>query len=223
MGGDDVGDYVSGVIPDGPVHVKICGVTSVDDALACVDAGASSIGVNFIPSSPRRVSVETARAISRAIRDRALVVGVVADLTVEAMRALKDEAGLGCLQLHGEEPPEVLAALLPHAYKALRISNEWDVARAGLYPGEYVLVDAKVEGALGGTGQVFDWDLVRDLATARKLTLAGGLTPENVGDAVRAVHPFAVDVASGVEKSPGKKDVSRVRAFILAARSNQGE
>ncbi|MEO6420660.1 MAG: phosphoribosylanthranilate isomerase [Polyangiaceae bacterium] len=202
------------------VHVKICGVTSVADALACVDAGASSIGLNFIPSSPRCVSAETARAISKSIGARALVVGVVADLTVDAMRALKDEAELGCLQLHGEEPPEVVAALLPHAYKALRISNEWDVARAGLYPGEYVLVDAKVEGALGGTGKTFDWDLVRDLARARKLTLAGGLTPENVVAAVRAVRPFAVDVASGVEaESPRKKDVSRVRAFVLAAHS----
>ena len=204
----------------GVVHVKICGVTSVADALACVEAGASSIGVNFIASSPRCVSVETSRAISVAVGTQALVVGVVADLELGAMRALKDAAGLGCLQLHGNERPEVVAALLPHAYKALRIGGEWDVARAGLYPGEYVLVDAKVEGALGGTGRVFDWDLVRDLATARRLTLAGGLTPENVAAAVRAVRPFAVDVASGVEAgSPRKKDLSRVRDFIQAARS----
>ncbi len=216
-----MGDYVSGVADDVSVHVKICGVTSVEDALACVDAGASSIGVNFVPASPRCVSVETARAISVAVGDRALVVGVVADLTLEAMCALKDDAMLGCLQLHGDEPPETVAALLPHAYKALRIANEWDAARAGLYPGDYLLADAKVKGALGGTGHVFDWDLVRDLATARKLTLAGGLTPENVAAAVRAVRPFAVDVASGVEiaGSPRKKDVSRVREFIRAARS----
>lgn len=202
------------------VHVKICGVTSVEDALACVDAGASSIGVNFIPSSPRRVSAKTARAISIAVGERALVVGVVADLELDAMRALKDDALLGCLQLHGDERPDVVAALLPHAYKALRIATEWDVARAGLYPGVYILVDAKVKGALGGTGRVFDWDLVRDLATARRLTLAGGLTPENVASAVRAVRPFSVDVASGVEAgSPGKKDLSRVRDFIAAARS----
>lgn len=202
------------------VHVKICGVTSVEDALACVDAGASSIGVNFVSSSPRCVSVETARAIAVAVGERALVVGVVADLEVDAMRRLKDEAQLGCLQLHGDERPEVVAALLPHAYKALRIAGEWDVARAGLYPGEYILVDAKVEGVLGGTGRVFDWDLVRDLASARRLTLAGGLTPENVAAAVRAVRPFAVDVASGVEgASPRKKDLSRVRDFIEAARS----
>ena len=202
------------------VHVKICGVTSIADALACVDAGASSIGVSFVPSNPRCVSVETARAISVAVGERALVVGVVADLELDAMRKLKGAAELGCLQLHGDESPVVLAALLPHAYKALRIAGEWDVARAGLYPGEHILVDAKVEGALGGTGRVFDWDLVRDLATARRLTLAGGLTPENVAAAVRAVHPFAVDVASGVEAgSPRKKDLSRVRDFIEAAHS----
>jgi phosphoribosylanthranilate isomerase len=203
------------------VHVKICGVTRVEDALACAGAGASAIGLNFVPSSPRRVTIERARAIADALRresEGTLVVGVVADLSVDEMRALARDAGLGCLQLHGDEPPEALAAVLPHAYKALRVATADDAARAAAYAGEHLLADAKVEGALGGTGATFDWSLVAGLATARKLTLAGGLTPGNVAAAVRAVGPYCVDVASGVESSPGVKDLALVRAFVDAAR-----
>ena len=206
------------------VHVKICGVRSADDARECALLGASSIGINFVPSSPRCVSVETALAIARAVRatgTKAIVVGVVADMTLEAMRALVKDAELDCLQLHGDEPAETLAALLPHAYKATRIATPDDVARARAYPGEYLLVDAKVPGMLGGSGTAFDWTLVKELATERRLTLAGGLDPENVTRAVREVRPYCVDVASGVERagSPGEKDLAKVRAFIEAARA----
>jgi phosphoribosylanthranilate isomerase len=140
-------------------------------------------------------------------------------MTVEAMLDLKSQSGVGCLQLHGDEPPEVLAPLLPHAYKAVRIGGAADVARAATFPGDYLLVDAKVEGALGGTGVRFDWALVQSLARTRMLTLAGGLTPGNVAEAVRAVRPFCVDVASGVERAPGAKDLTLVRAFVAAARA----
>jgi phosphoribosylanthranilate isomerase len=200
------------------MHVKVCGITTVDDALGCVEAGVSSIGVNFVPESPRRVSVETARAIAEAVGKRALVVGVVADLPLAALIELREGAKLGCLQLHGDEAPEALLPLLPHAYKALRIGDADDVRFAERYPGEYLLVDAKVPGALGGTGKTLDFSLVAKLAETRKLTLAGGLTPENVAEAVRAVRPFCVDVASGVERSPGIKDLARVAAFVRAAR-----
>lgn len=202
-----------------PVHVKICGVTTVDDALACVALGASALGVNFVPQSPRRVTVARAREIARAVGDGALVVGVVADLAADDARHLALDAELGCLQLHGDEPPETLSALLPHAYKAIRVADPSDVARARTFPGDYLLVDAKVEGALGGTGATFDWDLVKELARERRLTLAGGLTPENVAAAVRAVRPYCVDVASGVERAPGDKDLDRVRAFVEAVRA----
>jgi len=202
------------------VHVKICGVTSVDDAVACADLGASAIGLNFVPASPRRITVERAREISRALRGRkVLVVGVVADLDVDAMRALVADAELGCLQLHGSEPPEALAAMLPHAYKAVRVATAADVEAARAYGGDYILVDAKVPGALGGTGVTFDWSLVTGLARERKLTLAGGLGPHNVAEAVRAVEPYCVDVASGVERAPGIKDLDAVRAFIENARA----
>jgi phosphoribosylanthranilate isomerase len=201
------------------VHVKVCGITNIADARACVEAGVSSIGLNFVPSSPRFVDVVTARSIAEAVD--VLVVGVVADLTMEAMLRLRDEAKLGCLQLHGDEEPALLLPLLPHAYKAIRVADEADVARADLYPGEHVLCDAKVEGVLGGTGKRVDPGLVSSLARRRKLTLAGGLRPDNVAAAVQAVRPFAVDVASGVERDghPRQKDHDAIRAFVAAVRN----
>jgi phosphoribosylanthranilate isomerase len=200
-------------------RVKICGVTSVDQALGCVDAGADAIGVNFVSSSPRRVDRATATAIVRAVGSRALVVGVVAGLDVDAARALREATGVGCLQLHGDETAGDVAALLPHAYKAVRVAGAGDVAVAESMPGDYVLVDAKHGSALGGTGHVVDWSLVTDLASRKRLVLAGGLRPENVAEAIAAVRPWCVDVASGVESSPGVKDLGRVRAFVERARA----
>ncbi len=207
------------------VNIKICGVRSAEDARACVQLGASSIGINFVPSSPRCVDLATARSIADVAHEanaKVVVVGVVADLDLDAMRTLVRDAALDCLQLHGDEPAATLASLLPHAYKAVRIANAADVARARTYPGKHLLVDAKVEGALGGTGATFDWTLVKDLARERQLTLAGGLVPENVERAVRELRPYCVDVASGVEgdakNAPGVKDLAKVRAFIEAAR-----
>lgn len=203
----------------GRARIKICGVTSVADAVACVDAGADAIGVNFVETSPRRVERAAARAIAEAVGARALVVGVVASMTLDGMRALREETGVGCLQLHGEVDPAALGALLPHAYGAVSVATMEDVARAAGLPGTYVMVDAKVPGSLGGTGKVFDWSLVVELAKRRRLVLAGGLTPANVARAVTEVQPWCVDVASGVERAPGEKDVSKVRAFVEAVRA----
>lgn len=208
------------------VHVKICGVRTTADARACVELGASSIGINFVASSPRCVGVSNATTLGREIaraahaaRRATVVVGVVADMTIDEMRALVVDAELDCLQLHGDESHATLAALLPHAYKAVRVATASDVAQARAYPGTHLLVDAKVDGLLGGSGSTFDWTLVKDLARERRLTLAGGLTADNVGRAVRELAPYCVDVASGVEPagSPGVKDLAKVRAFVDAA------
>lgn len=205
------------------VHVKICGVTSAVDALAAADLGASAVGLNFVAASPRRIDVARASEIARALHEahgrRVLVVGVVADRSLDDLRALVRDAGLDCLQLHGHETPELLDALLPHAYKAVRVAGPEDVARAAAFGGEHVLVDAKVEGMLGGSGATFDWSLVRELAKTKKLTLAGGLTKANVARAIAEVSPYCVDVASGVERAPGVKDPAEMRAFIEAVRS----
>ena len=197
--------------------VKICGVTSVADAELCVEAGADAIGLNFFARSPRCIDAATARRIVDAIAGAALTVGVFVDAELEAIRALQQSSGFRCVQLHGDEPPELLAQLLPHAYKALRVKDDQSVADARRYGGEHILLDAYVPGEAGGTGHTFRWELAVPLARERKVTLAGGLKPDNVTAAVRAVHPFCVDVASGVETRPGVKDPGAVRAFIAAA------
>ncbi len=189
----------------------------------CIDEGADAIGLNFVSGTPRRISISEARAITDAISGSVPIVGVVANWDVDAMRALLTDARLDALQLHGDEAPETVRALLPRAYKAVRIATAADVVFAKSFPGDDLLVDAKVDGLFGGSGHVFDWSLVAELAKERRLTLAGGLTPENVQNAIRAISPYRVDVASGVETSgnPRKKDVSRVRAFVAAAHSSK--
>jgi phosphoribosylanthranilate isomerase len=202
------------------VYVKICGVTSPGEAIRCVEAGASAIGVNLVPESPRHVDVPVARAIVEVVGTQALVVAVVRDRSVAEMLELRARIACGCLQLHGSEPPATLLPLLPHAYKAIAIETPEDVLAAERYGGEYVLVDTKTHAGSGGTGRTFDWSLVRGLARTRKVILAGGLTPENVAEAVRVVRPHTVDVAGGVEMNgdPRQKDIGRVRAFVAAAR-----
>lgn len=195
-------------------RIKVCGVTRVEDAVFAVEAGATLIGLNFVPASPRCVSVEVARKLVTAINGRAEVVGVVANLEPTQLLSLRQAAQLDTLQLHGDELPESLEGLSVNDYKAVRISDAKDVELARRYPGHRILVDAKVPGVLGGSGHVFDWHLVAELAKERQLLLAGGLTPDNVGVAVSQVHPWAVDVASGVESAPGLKSPEKVLSFI---------
>ncbi len=202
-------------------RIKICGVTSVEQALACVELGADAIGINFVASSPRRIDLATGRAIAQCVGSRALVVAVVADMAVDAMLTLRDETGAGCLQLHGDEPPDAVAALLPHAYKAIRIAGPDDVTRAEAMPGDCILVDAMVAGTIGGTGHAFDWSLVSQLARRRRLALGGGLRANNVVAAIDQVKPWCVDVASGVETSPGIKDLTKVEQFVGAVRATR--
>lgn len=199
-------------------RIKICGITSVEQALACVDLGADALGVNLVAASPRSVDPATASRIAAAVGSRALVVAVVANLPLEHLRALRAETGVGCLQLHGDEAAEDVAALLPHAYKAVRIGAPSDVAVAESMPGRYVLVDAKVDGLLGGSGHSLDWSLVAALARKRRLALAGGLDSANVARAIDQVKPWCVDVASGVESTPRVKDMAKVAAFVDAVR-----
>jgi phosphoribosylanthranilate isomerase len=200
------------------VYVKICGVTRVSDAVLCVEAGASAIGLNFVPTSKRCIDEETARDIVTAVAGRLELVAVVAGLPVEAMKALRARTGVDVLQLHGDESAEDLAGVLPGAMKAVHIDVAADARDATRFGGDRLLADAKVKGELGGTGASFDWSLIRELARERSVIVAGGLTPENVRMAMQLVRPFGVDVASGVESSPGIKDPARVRAFIDEAR-----
>jgi phosphoribosylanthranilate isomerase len=197
--------------------IKICGVTNVDDAEHVVRSGASAIGLNFVHGSKRRVTIDQARPIVEAVRGRIELVAVVANPTDSEVTELR-ELGMDWLQLHGDEPAARVSRLLPHAFKAVAIEDAADARRAGSFPGERLLVDTKVSGASGGTGKVFDWQLVTDLAKTRQLILAGGLTPKNVAAAVRVLAPWGVDTASGVELVPGVKDAELVTAFVLAVR-----
>jgi phosphoribosylanthranilate isomerase len=206
------------------VWIKICGVTSVDDARRAVEAGADAVGVNLVPSSKRYVDESTARAIAQALDGAVEVVGVVADRPVAELSALATRLGLRSLQLHGNEPPAVVAALAPLAYQAVRIALPEDVTRARAFSGARLLADAKVSGELGGTGHTFDWSLVTELARERALVLAGGLTAENVAAAVARVRPYGVDTASGVEgASPRVKDPEKMGAFVREARRAASE
>lgn len=202
------------------VWVKVCGVTNVADARLAVEAGAQAIGLNFVPQSPRCIELVEARRIRDEVIGKLEVVAVVADLDPPSLEALRNELEPDWLQLHGGEPPELLAALQPSAYKAIHVRDTSDVAMADRYPGERLLVDAKVAGQLGGTGMAFDYSLVTALAQRRSLILAGGLNPGTVASAVALVRPFGVDVASGVEVrgDPRRKDPEKVRDFVRLAR-----
>jgi phosphoribosylanthranilate isomerase len=200
------------------VAVKICGITSVEDAELCRAAGADAIGLNFALRSSRRVGIETAREIVAAMDRRVLTVGVFVDASLEEIETIRAATGIACVQLHGDEPPELLARLLPHAFKAIRIRDAASLEDARRYAGDHVLLDAYVPGEPGGTGKTFQWSLATAFARERQVTLAGGLVPGNVAEAVTCVRPFCVDVASGVEMAPGRKDPALVQAFVAAAK-----
>lgn len=202
------------------VRVKICGLTNLPDAQAAVAAGADLLGFIFAEASPRRLTIEAAAAITREIPPHILKVGVFVnpteDLVLQALRACE----LGLLQFHGQETPEFCTSFGVMNMKAFRVRDERSLRALKDYPTDAWLLDTFSEKQAGGTGQTFDWALaVAAKKLGRPIFLAGGLTPENVAEAVRQVQPFAVDVSSGVELSPGKKDHGKVEAFIRAAKS----
>lgn len=204
--------------------VKICGITSAQDAQLAVEAGADALGFVFFAMSPRKISVERAAEIARAVPKGVRRVGVFVNESPAEMARVADAVGLDLLQLHGDEPPEALAGLVRPALKAVRVGKGFAEEEALRYASRAagLLVDTRLPGETqlpGGTGVPFDWSLVKGLAARVPfLMLAGGLDPANVAEAVRVVGPHAVDVSSGVEALPGRKDPARVRAFVQAAR-----
>jgi indole-3-glycerol phosphate synthase/phosphoribosylanthranilate isomerase len=206
--------------------VKICGITTLNDALAAVEAGADLLGFNFYPPSPRFITTSACARLCAALRARAIpvtTVGVFVNTPPADIQAILDECGLDLAQLHGDEPPEDLAALGGRAFKAIRPASLPEaraaVGRYGLRKAPpALLVDTAAAGAYGGTGQAGDWAMARPLAAEHPLLLAGGLRPENVAAAVAQVRPWGVDVASGVEVEPGRKDPAKMRAFVRAVR-----
>lgn len=203
------------------VKVKICGITSWRDARRACEAGADFLGFNFYPGSPRYIEPAKARRIIRRLPKSIGVVGVFQDESEKNVRAIARQAGLGYLQLHGDEPPAMVLRLGRswHVIKAQRVGKSFRPARLARYEkAAAFLLDGFDRHRRGGTGKTFDWKIARQARRYGRIMIAGGLTPENVGEAVRAGKPWAVDVAGGVEAAPGKKDFVRMKAFVQAAR-----
>lgn len=210
-------------------QIKVCGITQVADARAALDAGADAIGLNFYARSPRFVATDAARTIAANVGQRLCVVGVFVNADVQTMLDTMNAVPLDAIQLHGDEPPELLAQLrgVP-LVRALRVKDDFTPVASYLKQcrdlqaePRMVLIDAWNAQAFGGTGERTDWSLVdanRAAIAPTPLALAGGLNAENVTAAIRAVHPDAVDTASGVEVAPGRKSAEKIAAFVSAAR-----
>ncbi|MBW1918183.1 MAG: phosphoribosylanthranilate isomerase [Deltaproteobacteria bacterium] len=200
------------------VRVKICGLTNLADAQLACELGAQALGFIFYPKSPRYVAPDTARQIISQLPPLVLSVGVFVDEELAAVRELAAQIGLDWLQLHGEEPPDYCQALGRNIIKVIPVKDETSLELMAAYQGRVraFLLDTYKSGQKGGTGQTFDWPLARRAKAWGPVILAGGLNPENVAAAVRAVQPQAVDVASGVEATPGRKDPEKLKAFFKA-------
>jgi phosphoribosylanthranilate isomerase len=202
------------------VIVKICGITNVEDGLAAAESGADALGFIFYEQSPRYMPIEKAAAVIRDLPPLIVKVGVFVDAKEEVVYRAIRECGLNLLQFHGAESPQYCVQFGLMSMKAFQVRDAESLARLGDFKTDAWLLDAYSAGKLGGTGERFNWDLaIEARKLGRPIFLAGGLTPENVAEAVRHVEPYAVDVSSGVEASPGKKDHGKVKAFIDAAKA----
>ncbi|HIP96874.1 MAG TPA: phosphoribosylanthranilate isomerase [Anaerolineae bacterium] len=210
-------------------RVKICGITNVEDALATAEAGADLLGFLFYPPSPRAVTPEQTRRIVEAVRRAQFTVrfvGVFVDEEADAVQQIVACCGLDYAQLHGVESPGMVADLMGRGLKvikAFRVRDGTTLTEIERYRATAYLLDAYVPGRQGGTGRTFDWNLAVQARQYGPIILAGGLTPDNVAGAVRTVRPWGVDVASGVEAVPGRKDPAKVRRFIACAKTGPKE
>lgn len=203
--------------------IKICGITNTEDALLAIECGADDLGFNFYEKSPRYVSPENARAIIAELPVSVMKIGVFVNETVERICDIATITSLDAVQLHGDEDNRFIDAVhtmsgLP-VIKAIKITTDFDLNDAKYSPAEAILLDKYSAKEYGGTGEAFDWNEVKQVSeVVERVYLAGGLTPENVGEAIRIVRPYAVDVCSRIESEPGKKDPERLRRFIAAVK-----
>lgn len=200
------------------MKVKICGITNIKDAQAAAEEGADAIGFIFYPKSPRYISFGKAREIVSALPPFISAVGVFVNEAEETIRQAAREASLSLVQLHGEESPEFCKSLGLRVIKAIRISRKEDLVRVKYYSVQGILFDSYHEDHYGGSGKSFNLDLLRGCSLETPVTVSGGLTPENVQEVIKQVAPYAVDVSSGVEDSPGKKNREKMKHFIQNAK-----
>lgn len=204
--------------------IKICGITNLDDALASVAAGADALGFNFYKLSPRYITPQNAREIVEQLPAPVLTVGVfVNEESPESVRNIASEAGIKALQLHGDESPRYCQELADRfVIKALAVSTNFDNQIIHAYQTEAIMLDTKDNALRGGTGRRFDWSIAKQVnQLGKKIFLAGGLSPDNISEAIETVRPYAVDACSALEEKPGIKNHERLRAFVDAARSVQ--
>lgn len=201
------------------VLVKICGITTIDDALVSVEAGASALGFNFYPRSPRYVAPEAAARIALELPATVRKVGVFVNATPSEIAAIREQVGLDVVQLHGNEDPSAYAGLAP-LWRAVRVETGFDPRTIPAWPVEAILLDGPAGALYGGAGLPFDWNAARSLSVP--VVVAGGLDAENVADAIRLAQPWGVDACSRLESAPGIKDHRKIYAFLDAVRTVAG-
>ncbi len=196
-------------------RVKICGITNKDDALAAAKLGAWALGFIFYKQSPRYVSPFKAKKIIDELPPFVTPVGVFVNLKEGAVMDIAEFCGISTLQLHGDESPQYCRRLKKFKLiKAFRVKEDFNISGLGEYPVSAYLFDGHEKGVFGGTGKTFDWDIIKEKKIPKPVILSGGLSPENVASAVRGLSPYAVDVSSGVEKEPGKKDFGKMEILF---------
>jgi phosphoribosylanthranilate isomerase len=206
-----------------PAKIKFCGITTMRDAERAAAAGAWAVGLNFWPGSPRRCDPAIAAEIAGALKRRLEIVGVFVNPSLDELAWRADSVGLTMVQLHGDEGPAFCAEAARRTgckvIKAMRVRSRADIQALSSFHTDYHLLDSYAPGLPGGTGETFAWELARAHRGPVPVILSGGLNPDNVGEAIAAVRPFAVDVASGVETTPGHKDPDKLLAFVAAVRA----
>jgi phosphoribosylanthranilate isomerase len=200
------------------VRVKICGITNLEDALMAVEAGADALGFVFFKGSPRYISPEQVGTVISRLPPFVQIVGLFVNEEPATVNAIADQCRLDIVQLHGDESPDYCRVVKRRIIKAFRVKDESVLDDITNYPVAACLLDAWSPAAYGGTGTTFNWEIAAKAAAAQSIILAGGLTPENVAGAIATVHPYAVDVSSGVESAPRKKDAALVNSFIRSCR-----
>jgi phosphoribosylanthranilate isomerase len=201
------------------VKTKICGITKIEDALSAVEAGADALGFVFFEKSPRNISPEQAAGIIRRLPPFVQTVGLFVNEELSVINRIADQCGLDVVQLHGDETPQFCTAVKRRVIKAFRVKDSSCLDRIVQYEVSACLLDAWSPAAYGGTGETFNWEIAAAAAADNCIILAGGLTPDNVAEAVKSVRPYAVDVSSGVESAPGIKDREKIFNFIRNARN----
>ncbi len=201
------------------IRIKICGITDLNDALKAADLGADALGFNFYPKSPRLVSAQKAKEIIRKLPPFLVQVGIFVNESSEGVRKIADSTRIQAIQLQGDESPDFCSQFSQPVIKAIRIKNQDSLKVIKNYQVSAFLLDSYSPGYYGGSGKAFDWSLAMEAKKYGRIVLAGGLNPDNIAEAIREVMPYGVDVCSGVEKEPGKKDHEKLREFIRTVRS----